>query len=262
MSVMQAPPFRARRDLERWIVSAMGSRYIVDCPEGLSARAIRFLRSSSRRVDFERGLTGQILQREIVRVYGGPNGSTVSLLDRLQERYGGLSYESGFFQSYVTFAPICDPEDPNDELEILYAVETGSPAGASVKIDGQVEIGLDSAGYREFGDLDFLIECDAMFPVADALGEGVQLHLGSSSAWAAVDALRVDEALGLKLVPKACGRHSYWLESGSVMVYATDLWGLLGGAMPPLCRVWAADFATTERIARTVTQSHQPPGQD
>jgi hypothetical protein len=239
----------------------MGSRYIVDRPEGLSARAIGFLRSSSRRVAFERGLTGQSLQREIVRVYGGQNGSIESLLDRLQERYGGLSYESGFFQSPVTFAPVCDPEDPNDELEILYAVETGSPVGASVKIDGQVEIGLDSAGINEFSDLDFLIECDAMFSVANALGEGVQSYLGSSSARAVVDALRVDEALGLNLVPRACGNHSYWLESGSTMIYATDVWGLLGGAMPPLFKAWTADVAGAERITRIVTQIHQPPGQ-
>lgn len=237
-------------------MSAMGSRYIIDCPEGLSERAIRFLRSSSRRVDFERGITGERLQREIVRVYGGPNGLIGSLLDRLQERYGGLSYESGFFQSSVVFAPVCDPEDPSDELEISYAVETGSPVGASVKIDGQVEIGLDSAGIREFSDLDFLIECDAMFSVADALGEGMQSKLGNRTAWAAVDALRVDEALGLKLAPRACGSHSYWLASESTMIYATDVWGLLGGAMPPLFKVWTTDAAAAERITRIVTQIH------
>lgn len=256
MSVMQSPPFRTRCDLERRSVSAVGSRYIVDCPEGLSERAIRFLRSSSRRVDFERGLTGQSLQREIVRVYGGPNDLIGSLLDRLQERYGGLSYESGFFQSSVTFAPVCDPEDPDDELEILYAVETGSPAGASVKIDGQVEVGLDSAGIREFSNLDFLIESDAMFSVADTLGEGIQSHLANRSARAAVDALLVDEALGLELVPRACGNHSYWLENGSTMIYAADVWGLVGGAMPPLLKAWTTDNGAADRITRIVTQSH------
>ncbi|MFI9642270.1 hypothetical protein ACIG87_19770 [Micromonospora sp. NPDC051925] len=180
----------------------------------------------------------------------------VVLLDRLQERYGGLSYESGFFQSHVTFAPVCDPEDPNEELEILYAVETGSPVGASVKIDGQVEIGLDSAGFREFSNLDFLVECDAMFSAADSLGEGVQLHLGGSSARAAIDALRVDESLGLKLAPMACGYHSYWLVSGTTMIYATDVWGLLGGAMPPLLKIWTTDDVAAERIASIVTQIH------
>lgn len=243
-------------------MSTMESRYIVDCPEGLSARAIDFLRSSSQRVYLERGLTGQNLQREIVRVYGGPNVFLESLLSRLQERYGGLSYVSGFFQSPVTFAPVCDPEDPSDELEIIYAVETGSPAGASVKIDGQVEIGLDSTGVVEFSELDSLIECDAMFSVANALGEGVQSYLGSISARAAVDAIRVDEKLGLKLVPEACSNHSYWLASGSAMIYASDVWSLLGGAMPPLFKVWTANISTAERITHIVTQIHQPPGRD
>lgn len=93
------------------------SRYIVDSPEGLSARAVGFLRGSSRRVDVERGLTGRDLEREIVRVHGGSDGSMESLLHRLQERYAGLSYESGFFQTPVVFAPVCEPDDPHDELE-------------------------------------------------------------------------------------------------------------------------------------------------
>ncbi len=52
------------------------------------------------------------------------------MLEFVQERYGGLTYTSGFFDSDVFFTPVCEPEDPTEELEILYAVQTGSPAGA------------------------------------------------------------------------------------------------------------------------------------
>ncbi|WP_147143967.1 hypothetical protein [Stackebrandtia albiflava] len=218
----------------------------------LSERARSFLRVSSRRVNFERGLTGQSLQREIIKVYGRPNDVMVNLLDRIQERYGGLSYKSGFFDSPVTFAPVCDPEDPGDDVEILYAVETGSPLGASVKLDGEVEVGIDFLGIREFSDLDSLIECDAMFSAAEALGEGAQRYMRRNTARAAVDALRVDQELGLKLVPTACGYHTFWLASDSTMVYATDIWSMLNGIMPPLLKVWTTSAGADERITRIV----------
>ncbi|WJK43716.1 hypothetical protein O7608_15670 [Solwaraspora sp. WMMA2056] len=235
-------------------MSAMLSAYIVDSPAGLSGRAVRFLRALSRRVDFERGLTGEILRREIVKIYGDSNDAIVDLLDRLQARYGGLSYASGFFQSDVIFAPSCDPGDVYEELEISYAVETGSPVGASVKIDGAVEVGLDYSGVREFGGLDRLIECDAMFSVADALGLEGQLYLNSGTALMVIEMLRAEEVLGLEFVSEASGLHSYWLAGDSAMVYATDVWNLLNGGVPSFVKFWATGEDVRERIASLIAQ--------
>ncbi|ROO61349.1 YD repeat-containing protein [Micromonospora sp. Llam0] len=240
--------------IERCAMSATVSAYIVDSPAGLSGRAARFLRTLSRRVDFERGLTGEILRREIVKIYGDSNDAIVDLLDRLQARYGGLSYASGFFQSDVIFAPSCDPGDVDEELEISYAVETGSPVGASVKIDGAVEVGLDSSGVKEFGGLDCLIECDAMFSVADALGLEGQLYLNSGTALMAIEVLRAEEGLGLEIVSEASGLHSYWLAGDSAMVYATDVWNLLNGGVPSFAKFWATGEGVRERIASLIAQ--------
>ncbi|MEU1604726.1 hypothetical protein [Micromonospora matsumotoense] len=127
----------------------MPRTFILDAPGGLSERALEFLRRSARRVPFDRGLTGDRLSREIQRLQGRPCDEFVHLLESVQARYGGLAYTSGFFQGPVRFSPVCEPEEAEEELEILYAIETGSPAGASIKADGQVEIGVDGAGVLE-----------------------------------------------------------------------------------------------------------------
>lgn len=52
-------------------------------------------------------------------------------------------------------------------------------------------------------------------------------------------ALIADETSGLELVPEACGNHSFWLVGESAMVFATDVWRLLGGVLPPFVKVWS-----------------------
>src|SRR5690349_2957106 len=127
-----------------------GSGSVLESPGGLSERAIAFLRDKASRTSFDPGRVGDDLREDIRNAYGEPNEPIVLLLERLQTRFGGLTYESGFFQTNVTFSPVCEPDEADEELEILYAVETASPAGASVKSNGEVEVGIDDSGIIEF----------------------------------------------------------------------------------------------------------------
>jgi hypothetical protein len=207
--------------------------YVVTAPGTLSHRAVDFLQANSRRVGFDRGPTGDRLRRQIIAVYGEPKDRIVDLLDRLQARYGGLSYRSGFFETDVVFSPVCEPEDAEEELEILYAVQTGSPAGASVKVDGSVEIGLDGAGVVEFASLDTLIESDSMFFAAAHLPVREKRYLDNLPAAELVDRLRSDKSLGLAAVDNASGAHTVWFEGDSKVVFVSDVWQAMGALMPP-----------------------------
>ncbi|GAA4440237.1 hypothetical protein [Phytohabitans houttuyneae] len=222
--------------------------YVAASSAGLSTRATEFIRARSHRARFDRGITGERLRDEIARVYGRPNDAIVDLLDALQSRYGGLTYESGFFQTVVRFAPVCEPEDALEELEILYAVVTGGPAGASVKANGGVEVGLDAAGVVEFASLDSLIECDALFATVEALGATTERYLDSESFETVLGSLVADERLALRPVSEASGRRTHWLESESLMVYATNVWSALGLVMPPMIRAWAIDEDEIDRV--------------
>lgn len=238
----------ARYDFEGGIVGVSEPVYILDDHENLSTWAVNFLRTRSRRVHVDRGLSGDDLGDRIVQVYGQRNEAAVDLLTRLQSRYAGLSYESGFFQSDVIFAPACEPEDPDEELEILCAVETGSPAGASVRLTGEVEVGLDGAGVLEFASLDVLIECDAMFAAAGSLALEWRRYVNVGSI---DEVLRLaDGLLNLRLVPRASGSHTFWFEGDSSMVFASSCWSELGLGMPPLLRAWADSENELQRISR------------
>jgi hypothetical protein len=229
------------------------SGYVSEAPAELSGRALEFLRTKSQRVPVETGLTGDALRAEITRVYGTCDDRIVDLLSRLQSRYSGLSYESGFFQSQVTFAPVCEPDDPRDELEILYAVETASPAGASVKVTGEVEIGLDGTGAIEFASLDALIECDAMFASAEALGVETRNYLTDHSADEVLRRLTADEVLGLRTVPGVGGSRTAWFEGSTCMVFFTSFWSDLKLGFSPILRVWARSDSELQRFGRVIS---------
>jgi hypothetical protein len=229
--------------------------YVLKAPGTLSHRAIEFLRSNSRRVDFDRGYTGDRLRQRIVDVYGGPNDEIIDLLDRLQSRYGGLTYLSGFFESDVLFGPVCEPDDAEEDLEILYAVQTGSPVGASVKSDGSVEIGLDQEGVAEFVSLDALIECDSMFFNASSLPVSGKRYLERASIEVFLERLQADKSLDLVLVDEASGAHSVWLEGESKALFVSAVWGAMGLPMPPFMFVAAGSEDDIERIATVLGPS-------
>ncbi|WP_229399357.1 hypothetical protein [Micromonospora okii] len=194
------------------------------------------------------GLTGDALRAQIAATYGRSDEVIVGLLERLQSRYGGLSYLSGLFGSQVRFAPVCEPEDPTEELEILYAVETQSPAGASVKRTGEVELGMDGSGVVEFVGLDSLIECDAVFDVAGELPVKETAYLRHAAVDHVRAALLARPDLGLRPVPEASGQRSFWLQGEHTWVFLTSVWAELGSPLPPMLRVWSQDEGTASRV--------------
>ncbi|GAA2559991.1 hypothetical protein GCM10010435_34080 [Winogradskya consettensis] len=223
----------------------MTSGYILESPGALSARAVRFLRTASHRVPIDHGLTGERLRREIDRVHGRPDDDIVALLDRLQKRYSGLSYGSGFFQSKVTFSPVCEPEHPDEELEILYAVETGSIAGASVKPTGEVEIGIDALSTIEFRDLDTLIECDALY--AEASGSERRSYFSPGPMEEVLNHLMSDPALGLHPAPEASGHHTHWLTGADTLVALEGAWATID-SRAPMIRSWPRHQQAASRL--------------
>ncbi|GAA2500698.1 hypothetical protein [Winogradskya humida] len=225
----------------------MTSGYLLESPVALSARAVRFLRSGSHRVTVDRGLTGDRLRREINRVHGRPDDDIVTLLAQLQTRYSGLTYTSGFFQSKVTFAPVCEPEHPDEELEILYAVETGSIAGASVKPTGQVEIGIDALSTIEFGNLDALIECDALYAEASRSGPERRSYSTPGAVGELLDHLMSDPSLSLRPAPEATGHHTHWLTADDTMVALEGAWSEVS-TMPPMIRSWPRHDHAASRL--------------
>lgn len=220
-----------------------------ESPGGLTVRAARFIRARTQRAVVDAGLTGDALRAQIAAAtYGRSDEVSVDLLERLQSRYGGLSYLSGLFGSQVCFAPVCEPEDPGEELEILYAVESHSLAGASVKRTGEVELGLDGSGVVEFVGLDSLIECDAVFDVAGALPVKETAYLPHAAVDQVRAALLARPGLGLRPVPEASGRRSFWLRGERSWVFLTCVWAELGSPLPPVLHVWSEDEDTAARV--------------
>jgi hypothetical protein len=172
-------------------------------------------------------------------VYGAVDDGVVRLLDAVQERYSGLTYNSGFFDSTVIFSPVCEIESSDDEIEISYAVDTGGAAGAFLTRDGEVNIGLDNVGVVEFPNLDYLIECDSMFATCEQLPFSGTIHLHEVTDADSLDRVRRDIATELTPVPEATGSHSGWFHAHDVAVFYCTLWFQLGLAMPAFLRYWA-----------------------
>ena len=129
------------------------SDFIIDDPRDLSLRAVDFLTKKATRIEVDLGLTGEMLRSEMARVYGDADETFLRTLSAVQARFAGLSYWSGLFGAVVKFAPSFEPDADDDELEILYAVDAGSVAGASLTKFGEVEVGVDAAGLIEFRSL-------------------------------------------------------------------------------------------------------------
>lgn len=228
--------------------------FVLNSPGPLSQRAQRFLTTRAHRVDFDRGLTGDALAKKIEEVYGRSRVGIVSLLDRLQERYGGLTYKSGYFDEQATFSPVCEPDDPSDEPEILYAVTTGAPTGASVHIDGVVEIGFDERGIAEFASLDYLIECDAIFDVAGEWSESKALYLDKGIFSEVHARLLSGEIANVEMLPEATGNHSSWFLGEDVGIFVCRTWSELQLPMQPFMKIWSADERVAGNVANRVLQ--------
>ncbi|WP_124773105.1 hypothetical protein [Micromonospora inaquosa] len=224
--------------------------YVAEDPGRLTQRAQDFLHRCSRREDFDRGLVGADLDQEIRAVYVQSNGRIVSMLEFVQERYGGLTYTSGFFDSDVFFTPVCEPEDPTEELEILYAVQTGSPAGACLSADGVVIVGVDYHEVPEFASLDSLIECDSMFELAEQQPATGTMHLAGLDRLRGAVELIEASPFRLRRVPEAGGAHTYWFSGQSAYVFLSGAWSAIG-FMPPSIRVWAGNQQEVNRILAT-----------
>jgi len=222
--------------------------FVIDAPEPLSSRAANFLRTKARRQSFERGLAGERLEAEIRKVYGKSNDSFVRRLGQLQARYGGLTYHSGFFDSEVRFNPQCEPDSPDEELEILYAVETGGPIGASVTLRGDVEVGLDELGTVEFSSLDNLIESDALHGEADLLAHSRRVYLEGADMPEVLNRLVADAGLNLRQVDEASSINCRWFEGDSVVVFACSTWARLGLGMNPFISIWGDSEERVQQV--------------
>jgi hypothetical protein len=216
------------------------TEFVLYSPGSLTARAQAFLRACSNRKRFDRGLVGERLRSKIEAVYGYPDERIVVLLDSIQGRYGGLTYRSGFFDSSITFSPTCEPESLNEKLEILYAIETGGPAGASVRVDGTVAVGLDDSEIAEFSTLDSVIECDSMFALAGRdFSVGASGYVDQEKFLEIAARISSNYVVPLQVVPEAGGMHTYWYTGESAMLFLCSTWSELGLGMRPLIKVWA-----------------------
>ncbi|GAA0801677.1 hypothetical protein Sya03_06710 [Spirilliplanes yamanashiensis] len=219
-------------------------------PAALSDRARAFLDRRAVRAEFDRGLTGDRLRERIARVHGEPDERIVRLLDRLQAAYGGLRYPSGYFATPVEVTPVCEPEDPDDPLEILYAVRTASPLGASVHPDGGVEVGLDGAGVVEFPSFEALIECEATFDEVARLPVGRRWHVEPAVLRRVVGELDAGGLFGLRRRVAACGRGAHWFVGPGAAVFLRSTWWDLGLGVPPTVDVWGGSAEVAGAVER------------
>lgn len=238
----------------------MSSGFIMDSPDGLSPRARAFLANNATRVKVNLELTGEALRSEMVRVIGGVDEVLLRTLSVAQARYAGLSYQSGFFDATVKFAPSFEPDAEDDELEILYAVDTGSVAGASLTKFGEVDIGVDALGFIEFRSLDTLIESDAMFATAAARPMARTVHLEGRLDEPAAVAAMVQQ---MEMIPLASGNRTWWFTSPTADVFYCGIWHDLGLGLPPFVKVWTSDPVVNENFGRfshpATTESRSDP---
>jgi len=224
--------------------------FITSDPGSLSIRAQRFLSRCASRRSYGRGLTGGELRKRIQDVYGRPFDNIVTLLDQVQTRYGGLTYRSGFFDSTVLFSPSCEPDDPSDQLEILYAIQTGGPTGASLYADGSVAIGLDQFEVREFPSLDSVIECDSMFDLVtnSEARQRYSFHVQTEF----LDIISVLHSRGpfaVQEVREAAGERTRWFVGDSLWIYLTGAWSSLGlGVSSPVAKVWGSEPSIVDSV--------------
>ncbi|WP_447006691.1 hypothetical protein ACRAKI_09535 [Saccharothrix isguenensis] len=231
--------------------------FVLDDPGGLSKRAVEFLEAHAERISYDVGLTGDELRRHLVDVFGpGQYGDVVSLVESVQRRWGGLAYRSGLFDGPVVFSPMCDPENADEPLEIEYAVASGSPAGASIDLQGGVLIGFDGNYVKEFANLDSLIECDAMFASVAASMSVTEIVYDSKTDDA--DFLsRVSESLAgsLDVVSEASGNHLRWFANEVSAVHACSTWSRMRLGLSAYVRIWARSNEFVQLLRSKLTDT-------
>ncbi|MCE6993290.1 hypothetical protein LZG04_00485 [Saccharothrix sp. S26] len=216
--------------------------FILDDPGVLSERAIDFLGAHAEKKAYDVGLTGDALRRRLIDVFGpGQYDDVVSLVEHVQQRWGGLAYRSGLFDSPVIFSPMCDPEDADGPIEIDYAVASMSPAGASISLDGGVLIGFDDVSVREFSSLDSVIECDAMFASVATSMPATEIFYDSSKSGDVDFVSRVRSSLGdsFDAISEASGENLEWFANEDSAVYACSTWSRMLLGLPAYVRIWA-----------------------
>lgn len=223
------------------------SQYIGDFPGILSNRAQAFIAMSSHRVSYDRQLAGEALRDAIRNVHGEIDYEIADLLAVVQGRYGGLTYESGYFGNTATYTPVCEPE-ADEELDILYAIQTGTSAGASLDPRGAVQIGWDERRTSEFSSLDQVIEWDANFDAAERMPIFRTFHMGNQIGVDRARALLSSKAIEVSEVPLSSGRNTFWLSGPELLLSINSVWVELGLPMPPVVYVGA----TTEGLIDTV----------
>jgi hypothetical protein len=227
--------------------------FVINSPAGLSSRARRFLDLCASRESVDLGLVGDGLRTALMEVYGIVDDQIVQLLERVQSRYSGLTYPSGYFDSTITFSPVCEPDVAEQDLEILYAVETDGPVGASLSRVGEVRVGVDAIDVVEFPSLDALIECDSLFALAEELAFSRTVYLADETSTGLQMRLADEIAPASCEVPEASGVYSYWVTDDSFMLFYCSTWSELNLGLPPFAKLWSANADSIDRIANFLT---------
>jgi hypothetical protein len=154
------------------------------------------------------------------------------------------------FDAWVTFNPVCEPDDPQEDPEILYAVETGTPVGASIIRTGEVAIGWDDVEVLAFPNLDSIIESDALYAesaqmnVVRTVSEPCEFEPDSFTESAR------QHGISLRFVDEASGPWVHWFESDALRVFMCRLFSELVGTMPPYAVVFAHQNVEVDAIER------------
>ena len=214
------------------------SRFIIDDPVGLSTLAAEFLRENGGRIEYDMGPSRQQLETDLAGLAG--LGVFLDFLEAIQERYGGLTYQSGYFREKIVFEPSCQPDlDPGEALEISYAVVTGTTTGASVDSSGTVIVGM-SDEVAEFRSLDQLVEFDGHYWFSRRLGIFEQIYVGGAAASEQDLSSRLARVFpDIRLIDAASGNCSYTYLAPSLVVQVTTVWTKVGGIMPPIAYIGA-----------------------
>ncbi|XVV00209.1 hypothetical protein ACQPW3_22440 [Actinosynnema sp. CA-248983] len=232
------------------------SQFVLDDPKGLSKRAVRFLAMHGGRQPYDPGPTGEVLRRRLSGLLEPAQRDEVAaLLDRVQRRWGGLAYRSRLFGDDIRFAPSFDLEDVPEPLEIEFAIETNSAAGASLALDGSVLIGFDAAGVREFSDLNGVIECDAMAEeMATTMSDALTIRGSQGSGSDFISRIGSHLSGTMELVREASGNNLHWYRYEISVIHLCSTWALFGLGLAPYAQIWGTDArrnrALKESLAR------------
>ncbi|MGI5185568.1 hypothetical protein ACQEVZ_55930 [Dactylosporangium sp. CA-152071] len=225
---------------DAWVASgflevAVPSDFVMDSPQGLSHRATAFLAQHAARVEVDPGLTGDALRTALESVRGAVDEVLIQTLEGLQARYAGLTYPSRFFDSVVTFVPVCEPDPYEGEDEISYVVETGTDCGGSATRTGELVVSEGTASTIEFGSVDALIESDAMFEAAVHRSAYREVYANKRLAGPADIMGRVGS---VRPVGPASGRWTQWLTDGTTDIFYCAIWYELTKMSLPYIKIW------------------------